>query len=110
MRGGQQLSAEADSEHRHPGLVGIAKQLEFRQQPAVQGLVVGRPGRAEDDDHIEVAGIGKLGLDRRGVVSLLGHDLVGLDGVPELGEPFAHEARMAQMIMLDEQGPHSPAL
>ena len=82
----------------------IAKQLEFGQQPAVQGFVIRRPGRSEGDDDVEIAGVGKLGVDRRGVVSLLGHHLVGLDRISALAEPLPHEAREAQMIVLDDAG------
>jgi hypothetical protein len=64
VRGGEQLAAETDPEHRYVINMRIMQHGELWQHPGPDGfMIIYGPRGAHGDDHVEVRGLWELALD-----------------------------------------------
>ncbi len=104
-RDGQDLAAEAEPEHRDPGVVGGAEELDLGLDPVGDLRVVDRPSGSEQHDLVVVVRGGK-GRGTRRAAGVRAH-LVDGDLRAERGERAADMTVTGVRVVVDEQDPHA---
>ena len=105
----EQLSTEADAEHRDPGAVGGAEQVQLRPDPRTdQSRVVRRPrGTHRRRPGRTRAGRGSWWSRRAWRSCRLGHHLMQHDVDQTFLEPVPDRPRWRDVVVLDHQRPHA---